>query len=178
MTTYETISVTAAIVALLISAIALFFNGVKTRESTKALVLDQQLARGNAVMHFTSRFFDLLKEGEPVSKFSDTDWAYQFWSLHSTEFYFFQHGMLPAFMYTLWMIDLAKLYCKEAHGAKIRKSHTDHLETYSFNYPDMIEFFNEIYERAKSCDNENMRNRRIAEYVTPWIAEHRKSIVA
>ncbi len=130
MNTYELISVVAAVIAVVFSAVALFFNGIQTKRATQAQTLNQQLMRGDAVMHFTSRFFDLMKNGEPVKRFQDADWAYQFWSLHATEFYFFQHSVLPVFMYSLWMIDLAKLYCG-AEGEKARSSHVQYLNTYS-----------------------------------------------
>ena len=44
---------------------------------TKDIVLTQ-IGQSEAVIHFTSRFFDLMKEGP---KFQNWNWAYQFWSL-------------------------------------------------------------------------------------------------
>ena len=138
--------------------------------------LDQQLARGNAVIHFTSRFFDLLRGSmakELLEMLSDENWAYQFWSLHSTEFFFFQHGILPTFMYSLWMIDLSKVY-SSPNGDAIRKSHVKYLQAYSFNYPAMIEFFDGIQNIATKHPDENLRNRQVWNYVETWIKEHRK----
>ncbi len=177
MTTFELISVIVAITALVASIITVAFSGIQTRRATQALLLQQQIERGNAVIHFTSRFFDLVKEGGTFRQFDNPDWAYQFWSLHATEFYFFQYGILPTFMYSLWMIDLASLYSGN-DGQFIRETHTKYLNTYSFNYPDMIFFFNEIYELARTAGDENLRNRKVAEFVTTWITENRKSILA
>ena len=74
------------------------------------------------------------------------------------------------------MIDLAKLYCG-TNGQKIREAHMKYLNTYSFNYPDMIAFFNRISEIAKTCGDENLRNQQTANFVTTWITEHKKSIL-
>ncbi len=177
MTTSELISIIVATAALLVSVVAVLFSGIQTKRATEALLLDQQLSRGNAVIHFTSRFFDLLQNGDPFKKIENPDWSYQFWSLHATEFYFFHHGMLPIFMYSLWIIDLAKLYCGN-NGQNIRASHKDYLNTYSLNYSEMIEFFNKIYELAKTCGDDNLRNKEVAKFVASWITENKKNIFA
>jgi hypothetical protein len=106
MSPFEMISVIVGLIALLISAGALVFNGIQIRQASMGLNANQQLERGTAVLHFTSRFFDLVKEGRPEANLANPKWAYEFWSLHTSEFYFFHHGILPVFMYTLWMMDL------------------------------------------------------------------------
>lgn len=174
MTISELISFSVAIVALLLSVIGIVFSGIQTKRATETLVMNQQLERGNAVIHFTSRFFDLVRDGEPDSELTNPQWAYQFWSLHATEFYFFHHGILPTFMYSLWMIDMAKLY-SGPNGQHARQSHIQYLHTYSFNYPEMISFFNEINEMARTCNDENMKNRKVAEYVSSWINENKRN---
>lgn len=138
--------------------------------------MGQQFARSNAVIHFTSRFFDLIKDGEPTQKFADPSWAHQFWSLQATEFYFFHHGMLPAFMYELWMIELAKMY-SGPNGQQIITSHINFLDSYSFNYPDMIDFYNQLQETAKANADGNLRNRKVAEFVKTWCTAHTKSLL-
>jgi len=174
MNTYEVISVLAAIGALLISSVAVFFNALQTKRLTEANLMGQQFARSDAVIHFTSRFFDLIKDGEPPGSFADPNWAYQFWSLQATEFYFFHHGMLPVFMYELWMIELARLYTGPG-GHQIRQSHIHSLDSYSFNYPDMIDFYNQLYEMARANSDGNLRNRKVAQFVSSWCSEHRKT---
>jgi hypothetical protein len=186
MTTPEII----AMIGLVVATVALIFNGIQTNRSARLLqlnieeskrsgerlLLDQQLARGNAVIHFTGRFFDLLKEStqkELLDMLTDENWAYQFWSLHATEFFFFQHGILPTFMYSLWMIDLAKVYCCP-NGEAIRKSHIKYLQTYSFNYQPMIEFFTAIQNTAIQHLDENLRNREVGDYVEKWIEKNKK----
>lgn len=181
---------TAEIIALGGLIVALVFNGIQTRRSAELLrlnilqaertaesiLLDQQLARGNAVTYFTGRFFDLLKDGKGAELqeiINDPNWAYHFWSLQATEFYFFQHGMLPLFMYGLWMIDLAKVY-SDPNGEAIYRLHTKYLQTYSFNYPDMIEFFGEIYDLARKHSDENLRNRQVWSYIEKWLKDHKR----
>jgi ABC-type multidrug transport system fused ATPase/permease subunit len=176
MTTYEIISVVSAICALLVSAVAIFFNAIQTRRLTEANLMEQQFARSGAVIHFTSRFFDLIKDGEPINKFADPIWAQQFWSLQATEFYFFHHGMLPAFMYELWMIELAKMYSGPS-GQQIMQSHIEFLDSYSFNYPDMVDFYNQLYETAKANADGNLRNRKVAQFVKTWCSAHKKSLL-
>lgn len=165
---------TIEIVSISIAVAAVLFSAIQTLKATEAVNLSQQIERGNAVIHFTSQYFNLVKDGRPDTEFADPKWAAQFWSLHATEFYFFHHSILPLFMYTLWMIDLAKLY-SGPNGMQARDSHLEYLRTYSFNYPQMISFFHEIYEKARTCSDDNMRNREVADYVTSWITRHKRN---
>ncbi len=176
MTLYEFLSFVVAIVAVVISIIAVFYNGVQIKQATKAILLQQQISRGDAVMHFTDRYFELVKNGEPSKKFNDENWEYQFWSLHSTEFYFFHQGILPVFMYSLWMIDLANLYSQNG-DSKIRSSHEKHLKTYSFNYPEMIAFYTEIHRIVKDFNDENLRNKKVAEFVEKWTEINKEELL-
>jgi hypothetical protein len=131
-------------------------------------------------MHFTDRFFELLKVGNVDETeaslhrkiLNDSAWAYQFWSLHATEFYFFHNGVLPDFMYSLWMVDLAKMYASD-DGEKIWKSHSEYLSTYSSHYDDMCDFFEELYKFARSQMTEGERNENIADFVHTWREKNR-----
>jgi hypothetical protein len=176
MTLYEFLSFSIALVAVIISVIAVSYNGIQVKQATKAALLQQQIERGNVTMHFTDRYFDLVKEGDTFKNFNNENWAYQFWSLHATEFYFFHHGVLPVFMYSLWMIDLANLYTGDGEK-EIRVSHEKYLETYSFNYPEMIEFYTLINQIATQFNNENLRNKNIAEFVERWIGTNKKELL-
>ena len=110
MTKFELISVIIASFAMLMACATAIFSALQTRKASQALLLQQQLMRGGVIESFTGRFYDLLREGELHNKIKEEEWAYQFWSLLSTEFYFFHHGILPQFMFTLWMVDLSILY--------------------------------------------------------------------
>jgi hypothetical protein len=172
MSNFELTTIIIGIGALLISSGALIFNGVQTFQANRGLSANQQLERGTAVLHFTSRFFDLVKDGDPEIQLLKPEWAYEYWSLHTTEFYFFHHGILPIFMYTLWMMDLANYYCGE-HGDLYRKSHIEFLHTYSFHYKEMGDFYEDIYKIAKTSSDDSSRNRKITEFVSQWIIKNR-----
>jgi len=177
MTTSQIISITVPLIALVVSTIALIFNGMQVRRAARSFMLNEQIARGNAVMHFTDRFFKLAEQGEPHNKLREPEWAYQFWSLQATEFYFFHHGVLPTFMYTLWMIDMASFY-SGSEGEANRKSHLEYLKEYSFNYPEMNSFFNDLYELARTSGEANLRNQKVADFITAWIAKNKKEVFA
>ena len=121
----------------------------------------------------TSQFFDLLKEGNLNDKIKKPDWSYRFWSILSTEFYFFHHGILPSFMFTLWMIDLSGIY-SGTDGEEIRKSHMKYLDTYSFLYADMTGFFSQLHTIAKECSHDSERNQKVSEYVNEWYMKNKK----
>ncbi len=173
MTSFELLSVSIAIFALAVAGATAIYTRTQAKRATEALALQQQIARGDAVMHFTDRFFDLLKSGEPIKQISNPDWAYQFWSLHATEFYFFHHGLLPPFMYSLWMIDLSELY-SGADGSKVRESHVQYLKEYSFHYHEMTSFYSELYKLAKDYGDNATRNRKVTDFVTSWIGQNRR----
>lgn len=174
MGTSELISLSAAIAALLISAIGLVFNGIQTIKAVESNSISQQLERGHAVTHFTTRFFDLIKDGGPEERLGDVHWATQYWSLQATEFYFFHHCMLPTFMYALWMIELAKLY-SGPDGGGVHDSQMQYMRTYSITYPEMWAFFAELFELARARkDDEITRNRVVGEFVNSWHAAHKR----
>lgn len=176
MSTFEIVSILVAFSALCISCIAVIFSGIQTKKASDALLLQQQLIRGNVIEHFTGRFFDLLKEGELHKKIKEEEWAYQFWSLLSTEFYFFHHGILPHFMFTLWMIDLSNLYAG-SDGKEIKQSHKKYLDTYSFLYEDMTSFFDNIHQISQENTHDMGRNKAISEFTMNWYQEHKQKIL-
>jgi hypothetical protein len=172
MSAFESVSIIIGAVALILSSGALIFNSIQTRQTNKSLLANQQLERGNAVLHFTTRFFDLVKNGSPEAQLSDPEWSYQFWSLHTSEFYFYHHGILPIFMYTLWMMDLCKFYTG-TEGEKVRATHVKYLKTYSFHYKEMADFYNQLYQIAKDSDDEMIRNDRVTKFVGEWFKKNR-----
>ncbi len=177
MTTSELLSVVLSLAALLVAGYSAVYTRLQARKAGETLAFQQQLARGDAVMHFTDQYFDLLKSGEPIDLISNRDWAYQFWRLHSTEFYFFHHGILPAFMYSLWMIDLVDLY-GGGKGQQARDSHVRYLEDYAFHYETMSSFYSEIYRLSRDYSDDATRNRRVAEFVASWAGKHRHGPLA
>jgi hypothetical protein len=103
----------------------------------------QQAAQSAAVIHFTDRFFDLMRSGP---NFENKDWAYQFWSLQATESYFFDNNWLPQFMYELWMVELVHTYRTYPLS---RASHQRYVTRYALNYPEMTTFFDGLRQISK-----------------------------
>ena len=172
MTIYEKITVCISISALLVTCIVVYYNAIQIKKSSEAILMQRQVFRGNTIENFSNRFFELLKQGRLHDKINDPDWAYQFWSLLATEFYFYHHCILPEFMYSLWMIDLAKLYYEE-NGTSIRKSHTNYLDTYSFQYTKMTDFFDMIHQISQKYSHEKARNENVSKFVKDWINENK-----
>ena len=57
MTSFELLSVTIAIFAIAVAGATAIYTRTQAKRATEALALQQQIARGDAVMHFTDRFF-------------------------------------------------------------------------------------------------------------------------
>lgn len=163
-----------SLASLVLSGVAIM---IAWRQARQANQLTQQVARGETISHFTDRFFDLLKDVKHPSLqqqlLNESGWAHQFWSLHATEFYFFHHGILPRFMYALWMVYLAELY-SGPDGARIWDAHKTYLDTYSLDYNDMYEFYAEIYRIASVTDSPQKQNREVAAWVERWIRKNRR----
>jgi len=177
MTAFEFLSILTSFVVVIISSIALYFNGRQSQKAADAILLQQELTKANVVEHFTGRFFDLLRDGRFHEKILEPEWSYQFWSLLSTEFYFFHHGILPKLMYTLWMIDLAKAYSDDTQGNNVRQTHIKYLDTYSFQYSEMTSFFEEIFKISKIA-HEKERNDKIEKFVVNWLSKNKRDILS
>jgi len=177
MMTFESISILIAFFALLVSSIAVFFNAIQTRKAVEAIKLQQQLsASAYVVDDLIRRFYALLKEGELHEKIIEPDWADNYWGLLAIEFYFFHNGVLPTFIFTLWMTDLANLYAGES-GKEIRKSHVAFLEKNSPEYSKMIHFYEGIFQIAEQeCSSNSERNRKIIEFISLWISKNKEFI--
>jgi hypothetical protein len=166
----EILTTAAAYGALLFSAFSVILAARSAKEARRqadvaerATEHAQQSGAGAIVIHFTSRFFDLMRGGP---RFDDPDWEYQFWSLQDIEFYFFDHGWLPRFIYELWMVDLVAGY---RTFPQTGRSHQQHLERLAANYPDMVRFFAHLAEvAATDFDSERERNRAVSDFVSSW----------
>lgn len=130
------------------------------------------MMRAQVLMNFSTRFFEIVKNGSLHSKIEDEQWAYQYWSLLSTEFYFFHHKIIPAMIYGLWMTDLAKLYIK---FSKVRQMHVDYLNTYSYNYGNMVKFYEEIYNISLKSEDGTVKDTEIFDFVRNWQNKNKPS---
>jgi hypothetical protein len=95
-----------------------------------------------SVLHFTSRFLDLVRGG---MRFDDKEWTTQYRGLLHTEFYFFDNGWLPRFMFELWMVDLVNCYRLFPDAWP---SHQAHMGLYSVDNDEMVGFFTGLVEIA------------------------------
>lgn len=128
--------------------------------------------RAQVLMNFSTRFFEIVKNGSLYSKIEDEQWAYQYWSLLSTEFYFFHNRIIPAMVYAFWMTDLSKLYTK---FSKVRQMHVDYLHTYSYNYGDMVAFYDAIYNISLQPGDQTTKDKSIFEFVKKWQQKNKPS---
>ncbi len=127
----------------------------------------RQIGHSQAVLQFIGQFTELMNAGP---KFDDSSWSYVFWSLHSTEFYFYHNDMLPEFIYQLWMMDLASLYVDDDAAWR---THDKYLTNYQFGYGEMREFFEEIKSiAAANKEIVRVRNRGIVDYMQLWKSGH------
>jgi hypothetical protein len=165
--------------AIIISAIgviaAIIFQTIQTIRSIQTQKMQREMIRAQVLMNFSTRFYEIVKNGSLRLKIEDEQWAYQYWSLLSTEFYFFHHKIIPSDIYALWMTDLAKLYVQ---SEKTRQMHEEYLGTYSYNYANMVIFFKEINDIAKTDGEENSQHSKIFEFVKGWQNKNKSSILS
>jgi hypothetical protein len=165
----EVLTAAAAYGALLASFVSVVLAARSAREARRqadvaerATEHAQQSGVGAIVIHFTSRFFELMKGGP---RFDDPDWTYQYWSLQATEFYFFDNGWLPSFLYEIWMVEMVTGY-RSFPGTK--DSH-HYLERYAANYPSIVRFFAHLADIATTdFDSERDRNLAVSSLVSSW----------
>ena len=141
----------AAFVALLVSSVSAVaawqaMKHAKRQADLAGVAVDQARESGHSasVMHFTSRHFDLVRNGH---RFEDTEWATQYWWLLDTEFYFFDNGWLPRFIFELWMVDLVRCYRLLPEALP---SHKKHIARYSERDRELPTFFDGLMEIAQS----------------------------
>jgi len=163
----------AAIAAVIFSAVSAFIaHRAATQARRQADVaaeqsrMSAQTSQSVNVTHFTSRFFDLIRDG---MRFSSPEWTYQYWSLHATEFYFFHNGWLPRFIYQLWMVELVNRVLR--NNPEVCAAHLEYLDLYSVSYGEMREFFGGLHEIARrEHESVQARNAEITAYVGSWHA--------
>jgi hypothetical protein len=128
-----------------------------------ATIAQAQAARqSEAIAHFTSRYFDLVRNGE---HFDDVEWSTQYWGLQSIEFFFFDQGWLPDFIYEIWMVELTQLgrhSGTDVWASRGRRS----LNLYATSYPRMADFFLGLQRLSEeSFPSEQERHEAVIKYV-------------
>jgi hypothetical protein len=125
----------AAIFAVAVSIASATASWRISRESGRQTELAESAAQVNTVIHFTSRFLDLVEDG---MNFDNTTWAMKYWRLQATEFYFYVHGWLPQFIYQIWMSELADVY---QNVPDAWPTNAEYLRLYAQNNAEMCAFF-------------------------------------
>ncbi|BCJ77356.1 hypothetical protein CS0771_69000 [Catellatospora sp. IY07-71] len=140
-----------AYVALLLSVVSVVVTWRATQHAKRQADIAEassELARESghtsAVIHFTAQFLDLTASG---IRFDDEEWSARFWRLQHMEFYFYDNGWLPRFIYELWMARLVGLYRKYPAAVP---GQLKHLNDYSMNSDDIVDFFSGLHELAIS----------------------------
>lgn len=161
-------------------AVSLAATALVLIQNSRIAELDRQqthdASQSEAVIHFTNRFHELTREGE---RFDDEMWTNQYWGLLAAEFFFFDRGWVPSFIYELWIIELVRRGYHKAPGSW--ESHRQHLlEIYSEAYPEMTEFFHNLHDIAvRNYPSSQLQHQAIVKYVrghrddTSSLAAHR-----
>ena len=154
----------AVLVSLVTAAVSVRHS---SRIATRALADTYQGRQIDAIIHFTSRYLDLAEGGE---RFDNEHWLAQYWGLLATEFYFFENGWLPVFMFQLWMIELVSRGYDSSPD--IWASHERHLKRfYAVNYSRMYDFFSGLHQLSQSqFPGTAERNRAIDDYTASCIS--------
>ncbi|GAA5193825.1 hypothetical protein GCM10023322_56670 [Rugosimonospora acidiphila] len=150
----------AAIAISVATALLAWRQNARIAELDRRQTLD--VRQSEAVIHFTTRYHDLMRDGE---RFDDSRWVTQYWGQLSIEFFFFDRGWIPDFIYELWMIELIGRGYLQSPAAW--ESHLQQLvELYSPAYPRMTDFFLGLRELARQpFPGPALRNEAVVRYV-------------
>jgi len=132
------LSTSVAVFAVVVSVVSTVTSWLATKESRRQTELAESAAQVSTVIHFTSRFLDLVDGG---MNFTDDTWAMKYWRLQATEFYFFLHNWLPPFIYEIWISELADAYQSDP---LVWETHDRYLTKYAANNPGMRTFFQTV----------------------------------
>lgn len=144
------------------------------RQTVTASVLVQasaQAEESRAVMFFTDHFLELCRGRDPGELISDKEWADRYWNLLGTEFYFFQTGVVPEFIFSIWMTFLADLYVVD-DGLTAWKSHEAYLDIYAERYQGLYDFYTELHQASISIPHPTIRANEVAAVVSRWSANN------
>jgi hypothetical protein len=122
----------------------------------------ERAAQIQLVIHFADTYHKVRALGLN----SSDQWGEEFWGLHLLEFFYFDQGDVPQFIYGLWMVELASLYSKDP---TLWKSHEAYLSRFSRTYERMYRFFQGISEVALRDKNvPSARDNTVQQLVYSW----------
>jgi hypothetical protein len=156
-----------AIIAIFVSAYSAYVTYEQAKHAKASLRQNEDFSRANVVIHYMEAYQEFVATNDGIPnpmQFNDAKWAGTYWSLHSAEFYFFHHGVIPPEIYTLWMIDVVEMYTADS----VWKSHERYLESYEILYPEMRYFFSGVREKSK-INNIEDRHHAVKSFIDHWI---------
>lgn len=171
------IEIIVAFLAFLVSIPTAFATLLQARKTEESLEQQQGLFQANTLLHFTQAYFQIMDDhGYPDAELlADKIRRDKYWAVHSSEFYFFHHGVIPQLMYALWMVDMADFYFNYPEAWSF---HKQFLEHYKELYPEMKDFFNGIYNISKIQEEQEIRHRKVDEFVQKWIHENKRDTMS
>ncbi len=168
------LSAFATIITGFTAIVAIVISVRQGKQTEKALTQDDKFEQAQTVRHFTQLYFDFAEKRQgnvTFDKLKKEGVVSAFWSLLSTEYYFYREGAIPPIMFASWVVDLAELYAENLDGWE---SHHDFLKAYRYLHPDMIGFFEKIYELSGLGDVEQIHY-QIKDFVYEWVGAKEES---
>lgn len=154
------------LLALLITAASVVYAAKQAKVAAEALAASRESTLASTILHFTTRYTDQFLTGEPLEKrIAEESFQNHFWAEYIVEFYFFDHGVVPKDIYTIWIVTLGRLYTG-ANGPLFRQSHRRFLQEFGKGYPRAVEFFEGV-ERVCEASPEK-RDEELSRYVREW----------
>lgn len=156
--------------ALLITAASVVYAAKQAKVAAEALTASRESALASTILHFTTRYTDQFLTGDPLEKrIAEEPFQNHFWAEYIVEFYFFDHGVVPKDIYTIWMVTLGRLYTG-AQGQVFQQSHRRFLSEFGKGYPRAVQFF-EGLERVCQDSPPDKRDEELSRYVRQWVPD-------
>lgn len=158
----ELLSILISFLALIVSIYVVYHMKIQIVKQNEALVLQNRLGQLSSIEFFSNSFKEILKDCDRglVSSLENEQFAKNYWSLLSNEYYAFHYGVIPKFLFSLWIVDLLRIY-KSKNGVKIREFHKNHLKVYNLVYQEMCLFFQEVYKISQMEIDEDLQHKKI-----------------
>jgi hypothetical protein len=163
---FSTVTATASVV---IAIVAMWYSRGAARAARDQAVaalnannFARQLRQSEAVLQFTERYGDMTNGG---SKFGDRNWEYQLWALYALEYFFFERGWIPEFIFELWMTELVSIYGSD----EVRESHARYLQLFENHDVKVRAFYRGLQRIAQElADDRELQVMRTVQVVRDW----------
>lgn len=162
------LSAIATVVTGITAIVAIVISIRQGKQTERALAQDNKFEQAETVRHFTELYFKFVEERQgkvTFDKLKKENVVSAYWSLLSTEYYFYREGAIPPLMFASWVVDLAELY-EESND--VWESHSDFLKAYRYLHPDMLTFFENI-RKLSGLGNTEQIHCQIKNFVYEWL---------